>query len=121
MKFNSSGTRLWINQFGTSQEDNANAVVTDSTGNVFVVGSTYGSMNDYSNVGLKDAFIVKYDSSGTKLLTKTFATSQSDIASGITIDSYRGIIWVSGNTGGEFFRNTSTGGKDIFIVRKLNY
>ena len=79
------------------------------------------SMNDYSNVGLKDAFIVKYDSSGTKLLRKTFATSKSDIASGITIDSYRGIIWISGNTRGEFFRNTSTGGKDIFIVRKLNY
>ena len=40
----------------------------------------------YSNVGLR-APIVKYDSSGTKLLTKTFATSQSDIASGIKIYS----------------------------------
>jgi len=40
--------------------------VTDSSGNVYVLGGTSGGMDGNTNAGGYDLFIVKYDSNGNK-------------------------------------------------------
>ena len=65
-KYNSSGTKQWTKQLGTSKNDRARGVVTDSSGNVYVTGDTYGGLDGNTNAGNADIFVVKYNSSGTK-------------------------------------------------------
>ena len=52
-------------QLGTSGEDVANGVATDSSGNVYVTGYTQGGL-DCTNAGSYDLFVVKYNSDGVK-------------------------------------------------------
>ena len=41
-------------------------VATDSSGNVYVAGSTSGGLDGNSSAGYNDLFVVKYDSDGNK-------------------------------------------------------
>jgi hypothetical protein len=68
VKYNSSGTKQWTKQLGTSSKDWGYDVTTDSSGNIYVTGETGGSLdgNTNTNSGGQDIFLIKYDSSGTK-------------------------------------------------------
>ena len=66
VKYNSSGTKQWTKQLGTSIFDEAFGVATDSSGNVYVTGVTQGGLDGNTNAGSFDLFVVKYNSSGTK-------------------------------------------------------
>ena len=115
-KYNSSGTKQWTKQLGTSGRDHARGVATDSSGNVFVVGDTYGGLDGNTNAGYNDLFVVKYNSSGTKQWTKQLGTSSTDLADGVATDS-SGNVYVVGYTYGGLDGNTNTGGSDLFVVK----
>jgi len=66
VKYNSSGTKKWTSQLGTSSSDRGNGVSDDSSGNIYVTGYTCGGLDGNTNSGSNDIFLVKYDSSGTK-------------------------------------------------------
>jgi len=66
VKYNSSGTKQWTKQLGTSSGDYGNDVTTDSSGNIYVTGYTNGGLDGNTNSGSYDIFIVKYNSSGIK-------------------------------------------------------
>lgn len=68
-KYDSSGTLLWLKQFGDSDLDTpAKAVAIDSIGNAFITGVTTGGIdgNSISGPGSIDFFITKVNASGTK-------------------------------------------------------
>ena len=121
VKYDSSGTKHWTKQLGTSNKDHGKALTTDSSGNIYVTGYTSGlenyiGLDGNTSLGSKDIFLVKYDSSGTKKWTKQFGTSSSDEGTGVTTDS-SGNIYVTGKTSGNLDANTSSGGEDIFLVK----
>ena len=97
IKFNSSGTRQWTKPLGTWQNDLANGVATDSSGNFYVTGVTYRHLDGNTSAGSADLFVVKYNSSGTKQWTKQLGSSGSDYANGIANDS-SGNVYVEGAT-----------------------
>ena len=66
VKFNSSGTKQWTKQLGTSSPEYGNGVTTDSSGNIYVTGYTQGGLDGNTNSGGKDIFLVKYNSDGVK-------------------------------------------------------
>ena len=66
VKYNSSGTRQWTKQLGTSSNELGEGVTTDSSDNIYVTGYTMGSLDGNTKFGNEDIFLVKYDSSGTK-------------------------------------------------------
>ena len=66
IKFNSSGTRQWTKPLGTAQNDLANGVSIDSSGNFYVAGVTYKDLDGNTSAGSADLFVAKYNSSGTK-------------------------------------------------------
>jgi len=66
VKYNSSGTKQWTKQLGTSSNDSGQAVVTDSSGDIHITGNTSGGLDGNTNSGDQDIFLVKYNSSGTK-------------------------------------------------------
>ena len=62
----STTTSSWTKQLGTSDNDSGESVTTDSSGNIYVTGTTQGGLDGNTNSGNLDIFLVKYDSSGTK-------------------------------------------------------
>ena len=116
LKYNSSGTKQWTKQLGTSGDDRGYGVSTDSSGNIYVTGYTKGGFDGNTNSNKSDIFLVKYNSSGTKQWTKQLGTDHVDYANGVTTDS-SGNIYVTGYTGGGLDGNTSAGGNDIFLIK----
>ena len=116
VKFNSSGTKQWTQQLGTSSMDFGSGVTTDSSGNIYVTGYTSGDLDGNTSSGGQDIFLVKYNSSGTKQWTKQLGTSGWDTGWGITTDS-SGSIYVTGYTKGGLDGNTNSGKSDIFLVK----
>ena len=84
-KFNSSGTQLWSRSFGSSADDYATDVAVDSSGNIYVVGYTYGAITG-SNGGGTDMFVRKYNTSGNVVWTRQFHFSNRDEAYGVAVN-----------------------------------
>ena len=118
IKYNSSGTKEWTKQLGSSGRDSANGVATDSSGNVYVTGVTYGGLDWNTSAGANDLFVVKYNSSGTKEWTKQLGSASSDFANGVATDS-SGNVYVAGGTYGGLDGN-SKGTSDLIVVVKYN-
>ena len=116
VKYLDNGTKQWTKQFGTSSTDLADGVATDSSGNVYVVGYTYGGLDGNTNTGASDIFVVKYNSSGTKQWTKQLGSSSRDYDYGVATDSSRN-VYVSGDTYGGLDNNTNAGSNDLFGVK----
>ncbi len=116
VKYNSSGTKQWTKQLGTSSDEWGSGVTTDSSGNIYVTGSTKGGLDGNTKSGITDIFLVKYNSSGTKQWTKQLGTSSGDYGQDVTTDSSDN-IYVTGSTGGGLDGNTSSGSNDIFLVK----
>jgi len=116
VKFNSSGTKQWTKQLGTSSSDSGNGVTTDSSGNIYVTGYTKGGLDGNTNLGYNDIFLVKYNSSGTRQWTKQLGTTYTDYGLGVITDS-SGNIYVTGYTPLGLDGNTNSGGYDIFLIK----
>ena len=65
-KENESVTKQWTKQLGTSSYDSGEGVTTDTSGNIYLTGSTEGGLDGNTNSGKDDIFLVKYNSSGIK-------------------------------------------------------
>jgi len=96
--YDSEGSLRWTRQFGTDGVDHANGVATDGEGNVYIAGSTVGSLGAPS-AGFWDAFVRSYDGNGALRWTRQFGTSESDQALGIGADEDRN-VYVVGRTRG---------------------
>ena len=92
LKYDSSGTLLWNTTWGGSKSDHGSGIALDALGNVFITGSTksYGAGNG-------DALVLKYDSFGTLLWSKTWGSSDNDFGCGIAVDS-SGNMFITGST-----------------------
>lgn len=133
-KFSPTGTMVWQRGFGNTGSDDACAdVVTDSSGNIYVVGSTsasietgasmltakysptgtllwqrvLGDLGTYARcvavssagdvyvagststqgAGIDDLLVVKYNASGTLQWQRALGGTQTEIASGIAVDT----------------------------------
>ncbi|MGD9125785.1 MAG: SBBP repeat-containing protein [Planctomycetia bacterium] len=115
-KCNASGTLLWTRQLGTEYVDSCYAVSADSLGNVYISGATYGNLEG-TKTGSDDAFVCKYDATGTLLWTRQFGTDKYDAGFNVSADG-SGNVYVSGCTNGDL-DGTNAGGGDAFI-RKYN-
>ncbi|MBL8720932.1 MAG: SBBP repeat-containing protein [Myxococcales bacterium] len=112
--YDPSGKELWTVQFGGSQIDVAQSVAADASGNVFVAGSTRGTLPGQTSSGADDAFVRSYDRSGKERWTKQFGTSQLDEAYGVVVDGAGNVV-VAGHTEGTLPGQSSAGGRDGFV------
>ena len=116
VKYNSSGTKQWLRQLGTSSEDRGNSVSSDSSGNVYVTGYTHGGLDGNTNSGSADIYLMKYNSSGTNQWIIQLGTSSSDIGRDVSVDS-SGNIYVAGFTEGGLDGNSNSGNADIILMK----
>jgi len=113
VKFNSSGTRLWTKQWGTSYFDYGNGVAVGSSGNIYVTGITEGTL-DGANAGGRDIFLAKYDTSGNPLWIRQTGSSNEDHSRAVTVNS-GGNVYITGTTLG-ILSDPGNGGSDLFLV-----
>ena len=116
VKYDSSGSKQWVQQLGTSATDMGQGIAIDSSDNIYITGFTNGALDGNTHFGGQDIFLVKYDSSGNKQWTKQLGTSAEEIGQGIAIDSSDN-IYITGFTNGALDGNTHFGEKDIFLVK----
>jgi len=116
VKFDNDGNMIWVRQLGTSSDVKPTGISIDHDGNIYLAGSTEGSLGSHLNAGESDIFLVKYDSAGNQKWIQQFGTSKRDSAGGITVDS-NGDISVTGSAGGTFDSNSSGQNGNFFIAK----
>ena len=116
VKYNSSGTKQWTQQLGTSSRDIVTRVTVDSSDNIYLTGYTAGGLDGNTNSGDNDTFLVKYNSSGVKQWTQQLGSASDEVGYGVTVDSSDN-IYVTGFTYGGLDGNTNSGNWDIFLVK----
>lgn len=125
----SASTLQYLVYLGGSGTDTARSIAVDSSGNVYIAGTTNStdfptSSGAYSrtNAGLEDVFIVKLNAAGAIVYSTLLGSSGPDQASGIAIDS-TGNAYVTGQTSGAFpttsaaRQRTLKGTADCFVAK----
>ncbi len=111
-KYDADGTEVWTRQFGTDALDIATAIAVDGSG-VYVAGVTEGALPGQTYGGDLDAFLRRYDKSGTEGWTHQFGTSRWDVARAVATDASG--VYVAGWTLGTLPDQASAGGLDAFL------
>jgi len=98
-KMSATGALRWRRQLGSSATDYANGVATDGDGNVYVAGSTYGSLGGSNQGGTADAWLAGYSATGALRWKRQLGSSATDYANGVATDG-DGNVYVVGSTEG---------------------
>src|SRR6266536_958926 len=96
VKYDSAGQELWVARYNGpgNGEDDAVAVATDGSGNVYVTGQSTGLGTGF------DYATIKYDSAGQEQwVARHSASALSDLARAIAVDS-SGNVYVTGRSWG---------------------
>jgi Beta-propeller repeat len=113
-KYDPAGNQIWLTQVGTLDRDLAGSVSTDSDGNVYIAGDTFGDLGG-PNTGMADAYLAKLDSTGHRLWVRQLGTGMGDVAKGISADG-AGDVYIAGQTDGDL-GGANAGSSDAFIAR----
>ncbi len=124
----------WAKSVGGNDDDIAYSITCDNSGNVYVTGDFYGTVDfdpgsgvyNLTSSGWEDIFIQKLDSAGNFLWAKSIGGGYFDAGTSINTDD-AGNIYIVGafgqsvdfNPGNGVYNLTSVGNDDIFIL-KLN-
>jgi uncharacterized delta-60 repeat protein len=97
IKYNSTGQQQWVRRYDGPGNDTdvANAIAIDTSGNVYVTGSSYGTG------GNQDYATIKYDPTGQQQWVARYdgPGNYNDVADGIAVDS-SGNVYVTGSSYG---------------------
>ena len=106
LKLDENGNNVWEKTFGGNSWDEACSIQQTSDGGYIVAGytSSFGS-------GSYDVYILKLDTSGNEVWSKTFGESSDDLAWSIQQTSDGGYI-VAGYT-----KSFGAGGEDVYILK----
>ncbi|UOG61299.1 SBBP repeat-containing protein [Leptospira noguchii] len=117
-KYDSGGNKQWTRLLGAAGiSTTAYGVTSDSSGNVYTVGATAGSLDGQTLTGTQDLFVTKYDSSGNKQWTRLLGVAgQITQANGIASDS-SGNIYLTGRASGNLDGQVLTGTQDLFVTK----
>jgi len=119
IKYNSSGDSLWVKKYNGSgsNHDEAKSIAVDASGNVYVTGTSYGTLSTH---GLfQDYITIKYNSSGVQLWAAAYngPGTDNDYAQSIAVDG-TGNVFITGVSGGG---STGTGSTyDDYATIKYN-
>ncbi len=111
LKYNTSGTQLWVVRYDSTQ-DEASGIALDASANVYVSGRSLLS-------GSMSFTLLKYNSSGSQLWKRNYSTPGifEESSSGLALDN-SGNVYVTGYTasGGDYLTiKYSTSGNELWV------
>jgi hypothetical protein len=118
------GNLLWSKRFGDAGEQSPYGLAVDKSGNVLVTGYFAGTI-DFGGGPLVSSidgsiFLVKLDTSGSHIWSKSFGDMGNPIAFGVAADSTNSAIITGALAGSANFGGgtiASAGGSDIFVAK----
>lgn len=115
IKYDADGAYQWAAQAGTIGVDSAVSVASVEAGNAYVVGATAALLDGATmSAGQDDAFVIKWDASGSTHWTRQFGSSGDDLASAVAVDNFGG-AWVTGVARGKLAADA--GGAGLFLTK----
>lgn len=129
VKFNGFGVRQWATYYGGTATESSKSCSTDAFNNVYMAGTASstsgigsgGHQNTYA--GNQDAFLIKFDSTGTRQWGTYYGGEQNDNGSSCATDTL-GNVYLAGTTQSTAgiatigaFQNGYEGGADAFLVK----
>lgn len=114
MKFDSAGTVLWKQQYGTAVDDSGEGICTDTQNHIYVTGTTAGKLWGEEQ-GQTDAFLMKLDPQGKTLYAVQFGTRRKDMASAVAVDGAMN-AYVCGTTRGKLGEKKLGKKPDAFVA-----
>jgi hypothetical protein len=99
------GNELWSQTFGGSGVDMGRSVVEAENGDIVVAGTT-----ESSGAGLDDVLLIRTDSEGDEIWTRTFGGDASDMGEAV-VETRGGDLVVVGATG------SHSSNRDVYLVR----
>lgn len=114
-KLDSTGNLLWTRLFGGTGVEYGISIDLDSTGHIWIGGSSNGDLADHVNVGNTDGFILRYDPDGNLLDTYYLATTGDDSVNSIAA-APDGSVEITGSTDGNL-GGTNAGSSDVFVAK----
>ena len=116
-RYDRNGNRQWIQQSGTNRRDTATSIAANSSGEIFVAGSTEGTLSiSQPLLGGSDFFVVNYTRAGTLEWTWQWGTLQDDEFNDV-VEGANGSLFAAGWTTGELNGANNSGGRDAVVVR----
>jgi len=112
-KYDREGKRQWIQQLGSSQEDQSWGIAASDSGNVYITGRTTGTLAGKAE-GF-DAWVAMYDSDGNQQWIKQLSSSGDDYSYGAAVDS-GGNVYITGRTTGSL-AGSNAGGWDAWVAK----
>ena len=113
-KYDEGGTLQWTRQLGTSRYDDSFGVSADGLGNIYISGSTTGSLGG-PNAGDFDAFLTKYDAGGTLQWSRQLGSNRGDFSIDVSADDL-GNVYITGITNGNL-GGPNAGSGDAFLTK----
>ena len=114
--FSPTGARIWTRQFGSDDLDVVTSSAIAANGDILLAGTTFGFVStvagEYSHDAF-DAYVARFDDSGTPLWRRQFGSESNDIINGITSNPLGGFD-VAGLTGGTL-NEANQGGSEAFV------
>ncbi len=105
-KYNVDGNVLWVKSAGGTSNVQANSIIVDASGNIYMTGFfrsstiTFGSFT-LTNSGYDDIFLTKYNTNGDVLWAKKAGGTNRDEANSVSVDAL-GNAYITG-----FFESTT--------------
>jgi hypothetical protein len=122
-KYSSAGTPVWVQHFGDAADQYGTAVATDASGNVYVTGYFFGTVN-FGGGALTssgyDIVLAKYRNDGVHLWSKRIGGAGTEMGQAIAVDSGNNVLIGGQYSGTVDFGGgplTSTGGYDGFLAK----
>ncbi len=128
VKFNAAGVRQWGTYYGDAGNDFAHGCVVDGTGSVYLAGestsSTAIAIGGFQNTrkGSIDAFLVKFNTSGTRQWGTYYGGTAADRGWSCVVDASDHIYLIgqtisAGGISKAGLQNVLGGGADAFVVK----
>lgn len=116
VRLSATGEKLWTRSFGGSEIDRGSSVIKTADGNYLLVGDTRSEDQDVSFIhGNADAWVIKFDDSGSIIWEKTYGGSEFDAARNVypLADGSYVVAGISRSSDGDV--TTNKGQSDIWV------
>lgn len=121
LKVDSAHNLKWLHSYGSSDNDWAQNISVDDSGNVYVGGYFHDSIDVDASAGVKmlrsagrrDGFYMKLDPNGKVVWAKTIGTPNHDEVAGFRVD-HKDNLWIYATYGDSLTYSTSSGPQTIY-------
>lgn len=106
----STVTNIWTTMLGSSAYNEGARISIGADGSIYISGGKLGTTSE------TDSYLTKYSTSGQKIWTKSYVTTNNELGSYPSVGS-DGSIYLTGGVTGDFWGVTNNGSYDAYISK----